>query len=157
MNNEFPAGREMLKALPEWLAEKLESIGVSPKKAWEYAGMFLVLCPIYYFYLLRGYQQARCSPEVHITLTQLALAMIKFTLFSAWPFVVVAAYDGSWRSKDAGNVFLAAYAAALVLWMHKIGCGFCAFGAAAQAIPYIFCAWVAHGVGVWGRRWWRSD
>jgi hypothetical protein len=146
MNSGLPAERKTFKFIPERLAEELESRGVSPNKAFEYLVLFVALTAIYYFYFMRDWKPYICNPET-LHPFDLPLLMLKFLIFTAWPFALVAAFDSNWSSKDAGNIFLAAYAAGCLLFLHKTGCGFCAFGMAVRAIPYVFCAWVAHGLG----------
>jgi hypothetical protein len=109
--------------------------------------MFLGLSAIYYFYFLHERNQNLCTPDNPIKLT--LMVVLKFLAITAWPFTIMAAYDRTWRSKDAGNVFLAAYLAANALFFQKTQCGFCVFAAAIQIIPYAFGALVAHGLGAW--------
>jgi hypothetical protein len=56
---------------------------VSPKKAWEYLAMFLVLGAIYYCDLNRGYQQGICNPERDIYFSDLPLIFLKYFLYTA--------------------------------------------------------------------------
>jgi len=100
-----------------------------------------------------GYKQAACSTtEQVIYFSDLPLIFLKYFLYTAWPFVIVAVLDPTWRSKDAGNVFLAAYIAANVVWYRHTGCGFCMFAAAFRVIPCVFCALIAHSLGAWRHR-----
>jgi len=153
MNTNSSTDGGLPKSLPARLAAKLESIGVSPKKALEYLAMILVLGVIYYCDLTRGRQQAACSTtEQVIYLSDLALIFLKYFLYTAWPFALVAAYDSTWTTKDAGNVFLASYVAANVVWLHHTGCGFCIFAASFRTIPLVFGALLAHCLGNWCHR-----
>jgi len=152
MNTDTPAGGDMPKTLPARLAVKIESIGVSPKKTLEYLAMFVVLGTIYYYDLNRGYQQGAATPDRVITFSELPLIFLKYFLYTAWPFAIVAALDPTWRSKDAGNVFLAAYIAANVVWFHHTGCGFCIFAASFRTIPFVTGAIIAHKLGAWRHR-----
>jgi len=148
MNTGFQADDELPKTFPARLAEKIESFGVSPKKALEYAAMILVLGTIYYFDLTRGRQQAACNTtDQVIPLSELLRIFLKYFLFTAWPFVLLALCDATWTSKDAGNVFIAAYLGANVVWFHHTGCGFCVFAAAFRIVPIVFCALLAHNLG----------
>ena len=149
MNTDFSVDGELTKTLPARLAEKMESIGVSPKKALEYLALFAVLAIIYYCDLMRGWKQSLCSPDQVILFSELPVILLKHFVFTAWPFALVAGLDPTWRSKDAGNVFLAAYVVANVFWFRKTGCGFCVFAAAFRVIPFVFCAMIAHGLGTW--------
>lgn len=152
MNTDFSAA-EMLKTIPARLSEKIESLGLPRKKALEYAGMFVALTVIYYCYYLRDWKQNTCRPETTVvTIPELGVLMLKFLAFTAWPFALMAGFDSTWRSKDAGNVFLAAYVAGNVWFYHRTHCGFCIFAAAFRIIPYVFCAWLAHGIGAWVHR-----
>jgi hypothetical protein len=151
MNIEFPTGKEF-KTLRARFAEKIESIGVPRKKALEYLALFVVLGTIYYCDLTRDWKNSRACPDQVIMFSELPVIMLKFLAFTAWPFALVAGLDPTWRSKDAGNVFLAAYVAANVLWFHKTGCGFCVFAASFRIIPFVFCAMIAHGLGAWRHR-----
>lgn len=153
MNTDFPAGREPLKAFPARVAEKIESLGVSPKKALEYVALFVVLGTIYYCDLTRGYKEGTCSTEDRVIyFFDLPLIFLKHFLYTAWPFALMAFFDRTWRSQDAGNVFLAAYIGANVVWYHHTGCGFCILAASFRTIPFVFCALIAHGLGAWRHR-----
>src|SRR5882672_5502681 len=119
MNTDFPANGEPPRTLPVRLTKKLESIGVSPKRALEYFALFVVLGTIYYCDLTRGYQQGTCSTtERVINFSDLPLIFLKHFIYTAWPFGLVAFFDPTWRTKDAGNAFLAAYIGANVVWFH---------------------------------------
>jgi hypothetical protein len=96
---------------------------------------------------VRGASANACSADTEITLSQLGVMMLKFFVFTGWPFAVLAFFDSTWRSKDAGNVFLASYITTNVFWYFKTGCGFCIFAAWFRIVPYILCAWLAHGLG----------
>jgi hypothetical protein len=152
MKIDLPAGGELPKTLPARLAEKMESIGVSPMKALEYLALFVVLGTIYYCDLTRDWKQSICTPDQVITFSELPVIMFKFLVFTAWPFAIVAALDPTWRSRDAGNVFPAAYIGANALWFHHTGCGFCVFAASFRIIPFVFCALIAHSLGAWRHR-----
>lgn len=153
MNANFPGGSEMPKTLPARLAEKIVSLGVSPKKALEYLALFVVLGIIYYCELTRGRQQAACSTtEQVIYFSDLPLIFLKYFLCTAWPFAIVAAYDSKWTPKDAGNVFLAGYVAANWVWFHHTGCGFCILAASFRTIPLVCGAMLAHKLGAWRHR-----
>ena len=152
MKTDFPADGELPKTFPARLAGKIESFGVSPKKALEYAALFVVLGSLYYYDLNRGYQQNACAPERDIYFSDLPLIFLKYFICTAWPFAIVAAYDPTWRNKDAGNVFLAAYIGANVVWFHHTGCGFCILAASVRTIPLAFGALIAHRLGNWRHR-----
>ena len=152
MNTDFSACRETFKTLLTRLAEKMKAIGVSPKKAVEYLALFVVLGVIYYCDFTREDHQAACSTEKDIYVADLPLIFLKYFLHTAWPFAIVAALDPAWRSQDAGNVFLAAYVAANVVWFHHTGCGFCIFAASFRTIPFVFGAMLAHKIGAWRHR-----
>lgn len=129
------------------LADKCVSIGVSPKKAAEYLGGFLMLTAIYYFYFVRDARENVCPPDETITFAQLGVLMLKFFICTSWPFVLVAFLDSEWSGKDAGNLFLAAYLFTNFLWYLKTGCAPCIFAASFRIIPYVFCAMMAHALG----------
>ena len=153
MNTNFPAGRELPQKLPARLVAKIESLGVSPKKAMAYLAMFVVLGTIYYCDLMRGYQQSACNTTERVVyFSDLPLIFLKYFLYTAWPFAIVAALDPTWRSKDAGNVFLAAYIGANVVWFHHTGCGFCILAASCRILPLAFGALIAHKLGCWRHR-----
>jgi hypothetical protein len=153
MNPEFD---ELSKPLFARLADKLQSFGLSPKRTLEHLTMFTVLTVIYYCYFVRDAKANTC-PDIEITLTQLGVLMLKFLVFSGWPFAVMAAYDSGWRSKDAGNVFLVSYIVTSILWYHKTGCAFCIFAASFRIIPYVFCAWMAHSLGSIRHHWQHDE
>ena len=69
MNTDVPAGGELPNTFPARLVEKMESIGVSPKKALEYLAMFVVLGVVYYSYLIHSWKQDASSPDQIITLS----------------------------------------------------------------------------------------
>jgi len=147
MNTDLRALGESPKTFLLGIYEKMASLPESRKKALEYVGLFAVLTAIYYCYFVRGAAANACSPDTEITLTQLGVLMLKFFVFTGWPFAILAFFDSTWRSKDAGNVFLASYVTTNVLWYFKTGCGFCIFAAWFRIVPYILCAWLAHGLG----------
>ena len=157
MNNDFYNGGEMSKTFPARVADKLASIGLPPKKAAEYLAMFVVLTVIYYCYFVRDAKANSCPVDETITLSQLGLLTLKFLAFTGWPFALMAVCDAEWRSKDAGNVFLAAYLFTNVLWYHKTHCAFCIFAASFRIIPYVFCALVAHSLGALRHRFSRDE
>jgi hypothetical protein len=143
MITDLPAAGEAPKS---FLARLKTS--VSRKKALEYLGMFVLLTVVYYCYFVRDAQVNASSPVIKIEPGQLIPLMVRFLVLTSWPFTLMAFFDSTWRSKDAGNVFLYAWLATNVLWYHKTGCAFCIFAAAFHIIPYLLCACVAHGFGV---------
>lgn len=142
MNTDVPAASETPKTLPAKLTP------ASRKRALEYLGMFAVLTVIYYCYFVRDAGANAVSPVMEIEPGQLIPLMLKFLVFTSWPFTLMAFFDCSWRSKDAGNVFLLSWLATNVLWYHQTGCAFCIFSASFHILPYVVCACVAHGFGV---------
>ena len=153
MNADFSPDGGLPRTVPARLAAKLESFGVSPKKALEYAALFVVLGTIYYCDLTRGYQQsAHNTAERVIYFSDLPLIFLKYFLYAAWPFAIMAAYDSTWTTKDAGNAFLAAYIGANVVWFHHTGCGFCIFAASFRTIPFLLGGMIAHRLGAWRHR-----
>jgi hypothetical protein len=149
MNTDFSTEGELPKTLLARLAEKIESCGVSPKKALEYLALFAVMTAIYYFYFVRDARANACPPDDTITFAQLGVLILKFLVCTSWPFAVVAFWDYEWTSKDAGYLFLAAYIGTNILWYHKTHCAFCIFAASFRIVPYCFCALVAHALGTW--------
>ena len=147
MNTDFSAGGEMRKSLPMRFVEKIESLGVPRRKALEYAALIVALGALYYWDLMRDYKQAACTPVRIITPYTLFVIYLNCFLYTAWPFAIVAGFDGAWRSKDAGNVFLAGYIAANVLWYRHTECGFCIITGAFRIIPLVIGALTAHGIG----------
>lgn len=145
MNTDSHANAETPKTFLSRLCEKMASLPVSRKKVLQYLGMFGVLTVIYYCYFVAGTKNS--CPVVVITLPQLGVLFLKFLLFSGWPFAAMAFFDPTWRSRDAGNVFVASYVTVNVIWYYKTGCGFCIFAAWVEIIPCILCAWLAHGLG----------
>src|SRR3977135_1575931 len=129
MNPDFSADSEIPKAFPARLASKNESLGGYPKKALGDVALFVVLGIIYYCDLTRARNSSLRDPDQVIYFSDLPLIFLKYFLYTAWPFALVAAFDATWRSKDAGNVFLAAYIAANVVWYKHTGCAFCVLGA----------------------------
>jgi hypothetical protein len=139
-------------SLPRSLADRLASIGVSPKKAVEYLALFVVLTGIYYFYFVRDARENACPTDDPVSFAQLGVLILIFLFFTSWPFALVAFWDSEWTSKDAGHLFLAAYIGTNILWYHKTHCAFCIFAASFRIVPYCFCALVAHGLGTWRHR-----
>jgi hypothetical protein len=152
MNTDVPDSGELPNTFPARLVEKMESIGVSPKKALEYLAMFVVLGVVYYCYLIHGWKQNASNPDQIITLSDVPGILLKYFVVTAWPFALVAGLDPTWRSKDAGNVLLAAYVAAYVFWYHQTGCGFCLLAASFRTTPFILSALIAHSLGAWRHR-----
>jgi hypothetical protein len=148
MNIDFDTSGEPLKTVPERLSGMISTF-VTPRKALEYLALFAMLSVIYYCYFVQGAKANACPPDAELTLSEIGLSALKLFLFTGWPFALLAACDPAWRSKDAGNVFLAAYITTNVFWYHKTGCGFCIFAASFRIIPYVFCALVAHSLGAW--------
>lgn len=147
MNSDLYAAGEAPKTFLSGLYEKLASLPASRKKALEYMSLFAVLTSIYYCYFVRGASANACPADTVITPPQLGVLMLKFFVFTGWPFAVLAFFDSTWRSRDAGNVFLASYITTNALWYFKTGCGFCIYAAWFRIVPYILCAWLAHGLG----------
>ena len=140
MNTELHAAVEVPKPL-------LVRWKISKKKALEYLGMFALLTVIYYCYFVRDARINAVSPIMEVTSGLAIVLMLKFFLFTGWPFLFMSFFDATWRSKDAGNVFLLSWIATNVLWYHQTGCAFCIFAASFKIFPYALCAWVAHGLG----------
>ena len=141
------------KTLMARLIAKTPSVLVSHKKALEYLGMFAVLTATYYCYFVRDAGVNASSPIMGDTdttgqLIQMVQLMLKFLIFTGWPFAFMSFYDSTWRCTDAGKMFLLSWIATNVLWYHQTGCAFCVFAAWFHVIPYVVCAWVAHGFGV---------
>lgn len=151
MNTDLHAADESPKSFLAGVQERLASIGLSRKKALEYTGMIALLTVIYYCYYVRDAKA--CEPDLELTFSLMGMLMLKFLVFTGWPFALMAFFDSSWRSKDAGNVFLVSYIITDVIWYHKTGCGFCIFAASVRLIPYVLCAWIAHGLGALRYRW----
>lgn len=143
MNTDLPAACGPQKTFLAWLKASL-----SRKRALEYLGMLALLTVIYYCYFVRDAKANASSPVMVIAPGQLIPLMLKFLIFTSWPFTLMAFFDSTWRSKDAANVFLLSWTATTLLWYHKTDCDFCIFAASFHIIPYVLCAWVAHGFGV---------
>ncbi len=143
MNTELHAAAETPKTILAWL-----KLSVSRKKALEYLGMFALLTVIYYCYFVRDAGINDSSPVMDVTYSQVAVIMVRFFVLTSWPFTLMSFFDSTWRSKDAGNVFLFSWIATNLLWYHQTGCAFCIFAASFKVIPYALCAWVAHGLGM---------
>jgi hypothetical protein len=156
MNSESHALAESPKTFFSGFHEKLASLPASRKKALEYVGLFVVLTAIYYCYFVRDAATNAGSADAEMTLSQAGALMLKFFVFTGWPFALLAFSDSTWRGKDAGNVFLASYIATNALWYFKAGCGVCIFATWFRIIPYILCACLAHGVGAL-RYWAQSE
>jgi hypothetical protein len=140
MNTELHAVVEVPKPL-------LVRWKISKKKALEFLGMFALLTVIYYCYFVRDARLNAISPIMEVTPGQFIVLMLKFFLFTAWPFLFMSYFDSTWRSKDAGNVFLLSWIVTNVLWYQQTGCAFCIFAASFKVVPYVLCAWIAHGLG----------
>jgi hypothetical protein len=147
MNTDFHAASAPLKTSPGQPDGEPSYIYVSPRKVGQYLGMFAVMTAVYYWYFVRGAKADACNPVVEITSSTIAGTTLGIFIFASWPFALMAAFDRNWRSRDAGNVFLAAYLATNLLWYHNTGCGFCIYAAAFKLVPYTFCAWMAHELG----------
>ncbi|HEX7652025.1 MAG TPA: hypothetical protein VF607_00875 [Verrucomicrobiae bacterium] len=154
MNEVQPNNGGVPKTVGEGWRVWLADLGMSPKKAAQYLALFLVLMVIYFFHFVNAAQAATCNVDETITAGQAGLAFLKFFALTGWPFAVLAFGDAGWTSRDAGNVFLAAYFFTNVIWYLKSGCAFCIYAAAFKIIPYVFCAWVAHSIGAARHRPW---
>jgi len=157
MNTDLNTDGGLPRTLAARLAGIMEFLGVSPKKALEYLAMVAVLTVIYYCYIVSDAKENACPTDVTVSLGQLGVIMLKFLVFTGWPFALLAAGDAGWRSQDAGNVFLVAYIGANILFYHRTGCAYCIYAAAFRIIPYVFCAWVAHRLGTLRHRWRRVE
>jgi hypothetical protein len=155
MNSDFHSVGETPKTFLSGFYERIASLPASRRKALEYVGLFAVLTAIYYWSFVRGVTTNVGSTDAEITLSQAGVLMLKFFVFTGWPFAVLAFFDSTWRGRDAGNAFLASYIATNALWYFKTGCGVCIFSIWFRIIPYILCACLAHGVGAlryWSQR-----
>ena len=147
MNSESHVLTESSKTFLSGFNQKMASLPASRKKALEYVGLFAVLTAIYYCYFVRGSMANAGGTDTEMTLSQAGAFMLKFFVFTGWPFAILAFSDSTWRGKDAGNVFLASYIASNALWYFKTGCGICIFATWFRIVPYILCACLAHGIG----------
>jgi hypothetical protein len=138
---------ELQVAVAEVPKPLLVRLKMPKKKALEYLGMFALLTVIYYCYFVRDAKANAISPVMEMTYSELIVIMVQFLVLTSWPFTLMSFFDSTWRSKDAGNVFLFSWIATNLLWYHQTGCAFCIFAASFKVIPYALCAWVAHGLG----------
>ena len=111
--------------------------------------MFVVLGAFIYFDLARGYRANNSGMDRIIMFSDLPMILLQYFLLTSWPFELVAAYDSTWTTKDAGNVFLAAYIAGNAVWFLHTGCGICIFAASFRAIPFLLGGMIAHSLGAW--------
>jgi hypothetical protein len=138
------SGVVTLRTIQAWLTEKIEFLGPFWKRAIEYTAMFTALW-IIYSSRIKG--SNRC---IAITFDfAFTLQVVKFFLLTGWPFALVACLDTTWRDKDAARVFLAAYIATNVFWIHAGRCGFCPYSAPFLMFPYILSALAGHRIGSW--------
>ena len=149
MNSDFAASHEMPRSFTTRVAVKIQSFGLSPRKALEYLVMFVVLGAFIYFDLARGYRANNSGMDRIIMFSDLPMIFLQYFLLTSWPFGLVAAYDSTWTTKDAGNVFLAAYIAGNAVWFLHTGCGICIFAASFRAIPFLIGGMIAHSLGAW--------
>jgi hypothetical protein len=153
MNPDLSTGDDLPKTFAARTAVKIESFGLSPKKALEYLVMFMVLGITVYLDLERGYRENKCPMNRSINIPEIPLIFLKYFIFTSWPFGLMAACDSTWKEKDAGNVFIAAYIAATVVWFHHTGCGLCIWAAFLRTVPFLIGGIVAHRIGHWRHRW----
>src|SRR5215469_16993465 len=114
MNTDLPVSGE----IPKTFLARLKT-SMTRKKALEYLGMFAVLTVIYYCYFVRDAKVNASSPIIEIAPGQIIPLMVRFLVLTGWPFTLMAFFDSTWRSKDAGNVFLYAWLATNLLWYYK--------------------------------------
>jgi hypothetical protein len=152
MNSDFTASAELPESFPTRMAVKIQSVGLSPKKAFEYLAMLVVLGAFMYFDLARGYRDHTGAMDRIMMLSDWPLIFLKYSLLTAWPFGLAAAFDSTWTTKDAGNAFLAAYLTTNAVWFLHTGCGLCIFAASFRAIPFLLGGMIAHSLGACWRR-----
>jgi len=121
------------------LSEFLESCD---RKLVESAALALVLFVIYFSYI-RSLLDAPSNPA---PLVLTGAVVLKFLLFTGWPFAVLGFYDKDWSSRDAGRVALLAFGLAIGILCHSRGLHFCAFAAASLFFPLLLTAAVSHGI-----------
>ena len=73
--------------------------------------------------------------------------LLQFLVLTGWTCALLAFLDDTWRSKDAGGIFLAAFLATNAYWMHKYHHSFCPYSFAFEIFPYVFSASVGHAIG----------
>ncbi len=128
------------------IAQRLWCIEAFPRKAMESAALFVVMGMIYSVYLKALWSIPACT-EVELNLSLVPI-LLKFLVFTGWPFALMAWLDETWTSKDAGRVFLVVFSTANLFWMHRYHHAFCPFSFATEMFPYVFGASVAHTIGL---------
>jgi hypothetical protein len=127
------------------MVDRIQEVEPWRRKVVESVGLLLVLGIIYSVYLKALWSIPVCR-VVELDAAYL-LVLLKFLMLTGWPFALLAFLDDSWRSKDAGRIFLAAFLTANAYWMHKYHHSFCQYSFAFEIFPYVFSALVGHAIG----------
>ena len=141
MNRLFEAVRE------SEVFERLEELGITRRKVFQYVGLFCFQLVIYWIFLSMNLKLVAACPD-GITFGDPREPLLRFWLISGLPFAWLAYSDKTWRSSDAAPVCTGAWYAVCVALSSRISCpmtGLYLF------IPFILAALVAHGVGTLGQ------
>ena len=131
-----------MNSIDEILQSVSDEYGLTPRKIFEYAGLFCLVAIIYAIYL----HGILTGPE-EIDMGRVG----RFCVISAVPFGLLAFFDASWQSRDAAPVALSAWVAVFLGFAEKWGGG-CPPSAAFFFTPLVFSALVAHMLGAGRRR-----
>jgi hypothetical protein len=122
-----------------------EALGTTPRKLFEYLGLFCVLVVIYSI-CFSGYLKFVMKAPAVIEFSDLMKPLIKYCVASALPLAAVAYFDSTWRSSDAAPVCVAAWLVSCSGLSFLCG-GFCPIGAIFPFVPFVVAALAAHAIG----------
>jgi hypothetical protein len=128
----------------------VETWVVERRKVFQYVGLFLFLVFVYAAALSRylhfvSADGAVGGPVINTPL-DLMPPIVRFCIFSALPFAVLACYEKKWRSSDAASICAAAWAIVAAAFMLKLHTG-CIVLVAFPFPPFIASATVGHAAG----------
>jgi hypothetical protein len=126
--------------------ERLEELGITRRKIFQFVGLFCFQVVIYSIYLSMHLKLMTACPD-GVTFNDPREPLLRFCLISALPFALLAYSDAGWRSSDAAPVCAGAWFAVCRGLSSRISCpmtGIYLF------IPFILAAVLAHGLGTLG-------
>ncbi|HEV3511306.1 MAG TPA: hypothetical protein VGS05_06355 [Candidatus Sulfotelmatobacter sp.] len=135
-------GKNIEHGLGSWAPRLFDFLQSRDRKLVESSVLSLVLFVIYFSYLRSILDAPSNSGPLILT----GAVVLKFLLFTGWPFAALSFYDRDWSSRDAGRVALLAFGLSIGLCLHSHGLHFCAFAAASLFFPLLVTAAVSHGI-----------
>ncbi|MGB8006545.1 MAG: hypothetical protein WCF48_05395 [Terriglobales bacterium] len=121
-----------------------EDLGLDPRKAQQYVGLFSALVVIYGISISSYLKFITTGPAI-VDFSDLMRPLIKFCLLSAVPFAVVAYRDQNWTSSDAAPVCVFAWAAVCAVFGTKY-CIRCTSAFTLPFVPFVLSALLSHTV-----------